>query len=299
MKQSVAIKRRYKEGEGPNVPGPGRYSPREWPKTRTPPMCGRDKISLSVIPDSPGPAAYNVLHEFGGTTPRYTIRPRTALPRDRTERPGLEYNKPPRIGEAAPQWTVPKASGRRGNRGETPGPGAYDPQQATESRLAAAIRPKCAPSDGGRPDAPLRDVRRFPDVRSATIGERDGHRFWDFDHAIPGASLGPQTSFDHRPLSIGEKRPIRERDETPGPSDYNPGKPSLAAPPRYTCKGFGERDGWLPKKQAVPGAGYVNLRKESELPKWIIGDRSISRNSRSTCTQRETLVSDRPRPRGD
>lgn len=296
MSKSVVIKQRYKEPDTSMYPGPGTYSPQEpgaSSNTKTPPMCARSKIMLSDAPDSPGPAAYEPVRDFGKTSPAYTIRPKTADPRDRNPNPGFTYNNQRPTGRDTPRWSMPRAVSRT-ETNENPGPGAYEQVPAGGStRLSPSIRPMYAADRRWVPDVPLENLREFPDVRRATIGVKSGKGFWDFDKEVPGPSYLPDTTNEGKKITIGLKRPAKDIMETPGPADYNPRNPSLPDPPVFTCKGPCERDGWLPRKDEQPGPGQFNLRKESNMPKWIIGERSVTRSDKSRCSTREALVQGR------
>ena len=47
--------------------------------------------------------------------------------------------------------------------------------------------------------------------------------------------------------------------------------------PAFTMKGPLLRDDWLPKRKFIPGPGDYNIKSENTMPKWTIGERSISR----------------------
>jgi hypothetical protein len=298
FQNSVAIKIRHKDPDILVTPGPGKYTPQtEWPRTRTPQMGSRAKIVLCEAADSPGPARYDVLHEFGGATPRYTIRPRTELPSDRSANPGLTYNNPPVLGDSARRWTMPRAPPPAPDISDVPGPGSYEQDPRPASRLAPAIRPSCRKRRREQPDPPLENVRRFPDVHRKTIGPRAGRNYWEAaDRTIPGPAFMPESTLRRGALSIGERRPAKGTQETPGPGDYNPADPRNQESPMFSCMGFGDRNDWLPKPNLLPGPGEYEVRKGNDRPKWTIGDKSISRTARSTCSSRESLVTDKRRP---
>jgi hypothetical protein len=137
-------------------------------------------------------------------------------------------------------------------------------------------------------DVAYEDCRRFPEGRGPTIGPKDQREFWNVDRAIPGPDYLPGTTLEHGLRSIGEKRYDRPAGETPGPGEYNPANPAESRPSRFTCKGAGARDDWLPKRTGDPGPGEYNVRRANDRPKWTIGDRSVSRTARSTCPGQET-----------
>ena len=291
--KSVCIKQRYKDPDSSMFPGPGTYTPQEpgaSSNTKTPPMCARSKIVLADMPDSPGPAAYEPVREFGKTSPSYTIRPKTADPRDRNPNPGFAYNNQRVTGRDTPRWSIPRAK-TRAEVNEVPGPGAYEQVPAGgNTRLSPSIRPMYPAEHKFVADPPLENLREFPDVRKATIGVKTGKGFWDFDKEVPGPSYLPGTTNEGRKITIGLKRPPKDIMETPGPADYNPRNPSSPDPPVFTCKGPGERDSWLPRKNDEPGPGQFNLRSGNDMPKWIIGERSVTRSEKSRCSTREALV---------
>jgi hypothetical protein len=293
LHRRVAIKNKYKDPDTSLTPGPADYTPASPTTTHVPPQGGRPKIVLSDPPCSPGPK-YDVLHEFGGATPRFTIRPRTQDPSDRSQIPGIEHNNPRSPGDDSPLWTIsPTRRSDMWSRPATPGPGAYEESRASETRIACKIRDRLKEPRSLTADVDYGECRVFPESRQRTIGEKDRHEFWDFDRAIPGPDYMPETTLEHGALTIGEKRPPKGVKESPGPGDYNPANPAQFKQPVFTCKGFGPRDQWLPRKNEEPGPAHYDVRAGNDRPKWIIGDRSISRTDRSTCSMREQLTSRR------
>jgi hypothetical protein len=208
--------------------------------------------------------------------------------------PCLEYNNQRIAGEGSPLWTI-SGTPRAGmwTTRDTPGPGAYNADGSVESRIGCRIRDRLPTPRSLTADAEMPDCRRFPEMRATTIGEKDRKEFWDFDRAIPGPDFLPGSTLSRGALSIGEKRAVKGGRETPGPGDYNPANPAASKAPGFSCKGFGPRDQWLPKKNDMPGPAQYNIRKENDRPRWIIGERSISRTDRSTCSGREQLTSRR------
>ncbi|OHT03314.1 hypothetical protein TRFO_29290 [Tritrichomonas foetus] len=288
--KSVCIKKKYEDPDTSMYPGPGTYSPGELSKTRVPPMCGRSKIVLSDVPDSPGPAAYDVLHKFGGN-PRYSIRPKTAEIADRSLNLGIAHNNPPKLGEDTPSWTIPK-SGRDDEKDrKVPGPGTYEQDRPRTSKLAPYIRPKTPMKAPEFADVPLENTSVFPKIKQKTIGIKTESDFWGGRNRNPGPSYMPGSALSRRSYTIGEKFKIKDNMETPGPSDYNPHDTRLPREPIFTVKGPMSRDDWLPNEKGLPGPGQFNLRSEPPNPKWIIGERSISRTNRSRSSQRDLLTS--------
>ena len=293
LSRSCAIRPRYKDIEGLNVPGPGTYSPQEpgaSSNTKTPPMCGRGKIILSDLPDTPGPAAYEPKCDFGKTTPQYSIRPKTIEPGDRCPNPGFAYNNQGATGEGVPRWTMPRAEFHE-RVNDFPGPGKYEQHPAGGSRrLGAAIRPLYAAERPDKADVPLANLRVFPNVKKATIGAKCGRSMWDTDKSIPGPSFMPERGGEGYKFTIGEKRPDRPPPETPGPTDYNPKNPMQPDNQGFTCKGPETKDAWIPKSQIPVGPGQYNIDGKGFSPQWIIGVKSVTKSAKSRASTRASLV---------
>lgn len=293
LSRSCAIRPRYQDIEGLNVPGPGTYSPQEpgaSSNTKTPPMCGRGKIILSDLPETPGPAAYEPVRDFGKTTPQYSIRPKTLDPGDRTPNPGFTYNHQGATGEGAPRWTMPRGTFPE-YPNEVPGPGKYEQVPAGGShRLGAAIRPLYAAERSNRADVPLRNLRVFPDIRKSSIGQRTGPSIWERDRSIPGPSYMPERGGEGYKFTICEKRPERPPPDTPGPTDYNPKNPMQPDNQGFTCKGPEAKDAWIPKDVPPVGPGQYDISGKSFSPQWIIGVKSVTKSTKSRASTRASLV---------
>lgn len=287
--KSVCIKRKYADPDTSMYPGPGTYSPGDLSKTKVPPMVGRSKIILSDNPDSPGPAAYNVLHKIG-EAPKYTIRPKTALIEDRSLNPGMLYNNPPKIGESTPRWTISRSKRKGDIDRKVPGPGTYQHDVPHDSRIAPCIRPKSQIKDREYYDVPLRNDHEFPKITQKTIGLKTECEYWGSRNKNPGPGFMPKSTLAQNGLTIGERFKNKNAQDSPGPSDYNPQNARLPSEPIFTVKGPMARDDWLPKKANEPGPADYNTRSKNSAPKWIIGDRSINRTTRSMSSQRELTV---------
>lgn len=287
--KSVRIKNRYADPNSNMYPGPGTYSPGDLSKTKVPPMVGRSKIILSDIPDSPGPAAYDVLHKIG-EAPKYTIRPKTAPIEDRSLNPGLLYNNPPKLGDNTPRWTISRSKRKGDIDRKVPGPGTYKHDVPHDTRIAPSIRPKSQIKDREYYDVPLRNDHEFPVITQKTIGLKTECEFWGSRNTNPGPGFIPKSTLAHHGLTIGEKFKNKNTQDTPGPSDYNPQDARLPAEPLFSVKGPLSRDDWLPKRGNEPGPADYNTRSKNSAPKWIIGERSISRTNRSMSSQREITV---------
>lgn len=295
LSRSCVIQKCYAPPDTSKTPGPGSYSPQEpgaSSNTKPPPMGARPKIVLADVPDSPGPSAYDIKRDLSST--RCAIRPRTAMSGDRTLNPGFQHNNPDKLGDSTPRWTMPRANKPMEVPNGNPGPGAYDPNARRRTRISSSIRPIYKEKRPLTADVPLENTRRFPENKRTTIGEKSGRGFWDMDDEVPGPGYLPGTSLKMRQITIGEKRPDKGIQETPGPSDYNPRNPRLREPPVFSCKGPPERNDWLPKKNTDPGPGEYDIRKENELPRWIMGERSVTRSELGRTSTRDMLV-DRPR----
>lgn len=285
--KKIVIKKRYADPDTSIYPGPGQYSPGDLPKTKVPPMVGRSKIILSDIPESPGPAAYDVLHKIGDS-PKYTIRPKTATSGDRSLNPGIAYNHPAKIGDSTPRWSFSRAKRDSEPDRKVPGPGAYQQPMPRDTKLAPRIRPKSAMREREYYDVPIRNSHEFPQIQQKTIGIKTENEFWGSKNKNPGPSYMSDSTIHQRSLTIGEKFKKKDIQDTPGPSDYNPHVWDLPNQPVYSMKGPLVRDDWLPKKGDEPSpAEYSNQSTENNMPRWIIGERSVIRTNRSMSSQRE------------
>lgn len=307
FRKSVKIKGRYPEKDNSMYPGPGHYSPKEWSKSQGPPMGPRPPIILDSTPASPGPAAYTVSRELSDNSLKFSIRPLTSVNKAEEEDPGFKYNKQRTIGEDAPSFTISRSVQKRDYSTDVPGPGTYDPTNKSHSRkLAPSIHPVIPRKVNEREDVPYENTRRFPDTSKAkTIATRCGKResiLWGLTSDTPGPSWLPNSSLEMRNITIRSRIPEKNTSaDTPGPCSYNIQTYANAlrkTEPSFSIKGPSERSDWVPRDAKVPGPGEYKVETKNELPKWTIGERSISRARASRATtsmthsrQRETTSS--------
>ncbi|OHS93019.1 hypothetical protein TRFO_40677 [Tritrichomonas foetus] len=278
-KQAYTIKSRYPDQDSTITPGPGAYDPRECSRTNPPPMGSRPPIVLSDPSCSPGPAAYNVSRDINQNSLKYSIRPITAPAVEEREDPGYAYNNPRDIGEDQPKFTISRQA-KRSYVNDIPGPGTYQPRSLQgRSQIGRSIHPKVYPPVEDVVDVPYENTRRFPDQRPTTIHKRCGREYWVVDSSIPGPNWVPESSIQGRQHFLGKREAPQQKEpsQTPGPCTYNiTTSPTRHSEPAFSFKGPSIRDDWLPKSKEMPGPGYYDIKSGNNLPKWTIGERSLS-----------------------
>ena len=277
----VKIRNRLKDSDTFNGPGPGAYSPQELSKFQIPQMSPRGEIKLSDIGYSPGPSAYSIDRSLKGGH-KYTIRPKTDPPADRTVGPGYKYNNPRTSGNDSPRWQFPRADKIEEKDPKIPGPGYYDQEPPKDSRLHTKIRSRMKERKPEYSNVPIANTRRFPEGKDIKIGKKFDSGYWSGDNQVPGPSWVPESSvniqYKRGNLKIGEKFKERTDNASPGPCDYAPQDPK-AIYMAFTMKGPLHRDEYMPKDLGVPGPGAYNIRYENNLPRWSIGDKSRGNQS--------------------
>lgn len=280
--KGFTIKSRYSDHDTTPTPGPGTYFPKDLPKTQAPPMGSRPPIVLAEASCSPGPAAYNVSRELGENSLKFSIRPITDQVMDERENPGYTYNNPLILGKDRPKFSLSRSYQKTTYNNGVPGPGAYYPKEpGSNLQIGRSIHPRYTPSKNDINDVPYENTRQFPNnKRPATIHKKCGRQYFSGDDSIPGPNFFPSSTLDRgRQHFLGKREipPSKDPAQSPGPCSYNLSNQIRSSMPAFTMKGPLARDEWLPKGKIAPGPADYTLKSENTMPKWTIGERSISR----------------------
>jgi len=280
--KSVKIKGGNKKNpKSGRSPGPADYFPQPLPSTSVPTQGSRPPIVLDQIAASPGPAAYDIPPFFGKNAPKLTIRPRTSTSSTRSTDPGYLFNQKSEFGKDSPKWSFPKSSPIPTASQKIPGPGEYDSSETHSSRIGPSIHPLTERKEAEIINVPYVNVRQFPNLRPMTIGSRIESDVWRKDTTIPGPAFLPDSSLELKPIMIRDRFKEKTNQQSPGPSDYEPIDAHKSKANSFSIKGPISRDDWYPIDKAIPGPGQYSINQVNTLPKWTIGERSISRHSTS------------------
>ena len=279
--KGFTIKSRYVDHDNTSTPGPGAYFPKDIPRTQFHPMGSRPPIVLAEASCSPGPGAYNLSREIGENSFKFTIRPITAATDEEGDNPGYKYNNPLHLGDDQPKFSLSRAKQTRHYNNGIPGPGAYYPKDpGTNLQIGRSIHSRIKEPTPNIDDVPYENTRQFPNnKRPATIHRKCGREYFSCDDSIPGPNFFPSSTLDHgRQHFLGKREipPKKDPAQTPGPCTYNLSNQIRSSMPAFTMKGPLVRDDWLPKGKTAPGPGQYDIKSENTVPKWTIGERSIS-----------------------
>lgn len=278
--KGITIKSRYSIKDSFTTPGPGSYFPKDIPRTQFPPMGSRPPIVLADNSCSPGPGAYDLSRDIGENTLKFSIRPITAPSDDEEETPGYKYNNPLRLGEDQPKFSLSRSKNINSYNNGIPGPGAYNPKEQVSFSISGSIHERLPPVTTQINDVPYENTRVFPNnKRPATIHKKCGRQYFSYDDSVPGPNFFPSSSLNRgRQHFLGKREvpPKKDPSQTPGPCTYNLTNQTRSSMPAFSMKGPLVRDEWLPKGKVAPGPGQYDIKSENNLPKWTIGQRSIS-----------------------
>ena len=292
--KGVTIKKRYEQKDKSGTPGPGKYSPEDPVHTVVPAQRNRGPLKLSIIPDSPGPAAYEVSRDFSKDAHSFSIRPKTSYEPLEDENPGYTFNNPGQLGKNARKSSFGKANRSTNYETVSPGPGTYD----IETRTSTAVGPYIHENierKGRRSESAetLYDIRKYPEIKNRTISRQCGKRACDTSSDTPGPSYFPNTTLDLRPLSIHNKFDNKLTQHTPGPGDYTPMSPGGMTRLPCTLKGPSERS-WFTPDEDIPGPAAYNVEVKDTAPSWTIGDKSFTNRPQSAFRPAATVQGVRP-----
>lgn len=288
FRKGAKILVRYNPVKDNNYPGPGHYSPTTPKSTVVPTQGSRLDTFLGYIPDSPGPAAYDVPRDIGNDVPKYSIRPKDLYEPKEEPNPGYTFNNLPVFGKDARKASFTKASRSVDYSTFTPGPGTYKLDDAkSHGSLGLSIHEKILPSSlvGKVENDQYYDTRSFPEIKKRSILARCGRTCNDPTSTVPGPTYMPNSTLDIRPISIHNKYDLKSNMQTPGPSDYDPYAYQGSSQKGFTVKGPSERDDWSRCDRSLPGPGQYKIHLEPKSPKWIIGSRSVSNSNSKSVSQ--------------
>ena len=279
FRKGVTIKSRYDDTDKSGIPGPGKYSPHDPVHTSVPAQGNRGPLNLGIIPDSPGPAAYEVSRDFAKEAHKFTIRQKTYVEPPVEENPGYAFNNPGELGKDARKVTFSKSKREPNYETDAPGPGTYEVQNRPTTSIGPFIHQTLKRKDKLSESADiLYDLRQYPEVKQKTIAPQCGKGACDVSSDTPGPSYFPETTLELRPLSIHERFDNKNNNQTPGPGDYTPMDPGSMSKLNTTIKGPSERIFYSTDK-STPGPQY-KVEIDNDLPRWTIGGRTISQHSK-------------------
>ena len=286
--QGIKIKGSRSDKVANDNPGPGYYDPHEPTKNRLPQMGPRGPIFLGSTPSSPGPAAYNISRDITDSSIKYSIRPIITIKNKNNIDPGYTYNSIGSTSLSSHSFTIPKAPRLSSNETDSPGPGAYE-QTPPPDRAIGPIIPPPHKEYRNRPasqNAPLYNLRSFPQGKKYTIGNRGDKTPWQFNPNTPGPDFFPPDEHG-RKVAILNRIPTKIDQSAPGPGTYNITPNVQKNYTGFTMKGPSIRDGWFTPGNLTPGPQY-SIPTPASTPKWSFGDNRRKSQSPMKKTQKNT-----------